>query len=301
MKKRIAAVDIGTNTILMHIAEIDSRKSVASIRDEHRIARLGENLNTTGNIQLPAIERACKILSEYASINELEKVSQVKLIGTSALRDAANREHVINLFKNHIDGEFEIISGEEEAALSFLGTVEDENDSTVIDIGGGSTEFIKGKDYQISDRISLNLGAVRLSEQFIPAHPPSSSVINLIRNSIHTMLADKIANFKSKKVYAVAGTPVTIASVLLGLDEHNAESINGYILNISDIEKVLNIFLSHDLDYLVNKLHIHKHRADVITSGTLILYETLTQMQTEEVIVSTKGLRYGIIKSMITK
>jgi len=301
MKKRIAAIDIGTNTILLHIAEIDSNNQVKPVRDEHRIARLGEKLNNTGKINTPAIQRACKILNEYDRISKGENVTHVKLIGTSALREATNSNEVLHEFKKHIDGDFTIINGEKEAALSYLGTIEDANESTVIDIGGGSTEFISGKNFQTRDRKSFNLGAVKLTEQFIHKHPPSPSVVDLIRNSIRTVLSGNTANFKNGKIYVVAGTPVTIASVLLGLSEHNAKIINGYRLDVAGIEKVLNIFLTHDLDYLINNLHIAKQRADVITAGTFILLEAMSQLETNEIIVSTKGLRYGIIKSMIIK
>ncbi len=301
MEQNVAAIDIGTNTILLHIATIDDSGKIHSIRDEHRIARLGENLSKTSGICPAAIGRACTILSEYAEICKSENVKKIRIVATSAMREANNSQEVIAEFQNVINGDFQIISGEEEASLSFIGTVEDREQSTVIDIGGGSTEFIIGSYDKIINRISLKLGAIKLSEQFLPYHPPTPTMVKSIRNAIRDEFADKLKVFNSKKIYAVAGTPVTIASVLLGERKFNEEIINGRILSISDIEEVLTTFLSNDLDYLVNNLEIHRKRADVITAGTIILLEALRAIGKYEIIVSTKGLRYGVIKSMTIK
>lgn len=297
MKKRLAAIDIGTNTILMLISEIDEQGKISQIRDEHRIARLGEELIKTGEIHIQSVDRANKILSEYARICEEEKVNSIKLVATSAMREASNGREVLNKLKNQIGGEFQIISGDDEAYLSFLGTVENSSDSTVIDIGGGSTEFIRGNNYKITNRKSFPTGAVKITEKFISSHPPLDDIIKKIKRHIQEVIGSNLNEYKSENIYAVAGTPVTIASVASEINEFNQERLNGYKLTITEIERVLNIFLLNDLEYLIKKLNIHPRRADVITAGTMILLESLRALNAEFVTVSTKGLRYGIINS----
>jgi len=301
MSQRFAAIDTGTNTILMLIAEIDEDSGFKVVRDEHRIARLGEDLEKTGVIGTAAIRRACKIFDEYAQICRDENVNHIEIVCTSALRRARNSKEVITEFGKHIKADIKIISGEEEAFLSFIGTVKDDSDSTVIDIGGGSTEFIRGKGKNIIIRKSVETGAVRCTERFIAAHPPSETTLYEIRKRIRSQLNDALDIMMGERLYAVAGTPVTIASVLNGYKSFDEEVLNNFILKKNDIEEVLSIFISNDLNYLINELGIHNRRADVITAGTLILLESLEALNTDSVVVSTKGLRYGLMKSINNK
>ncbi len=301
MANRFATIDTGTNTILMLIAATYAGQGFRVLRNEHRIARLGEGLDKSGVISTVAVERACHIFDEYAEICREENVQNIRVVCTSAMRRAANADEVIKEFRRHIDAEFSVISGEEEAYLSFFGTVDDDRDSTVIDVGGGSTEFIRGKADKIIAGISLDTGAVRCTEQFIKQHPPAVAEIDNIRKSVREMMKHSLKELKSENLYAVAGTPVTIASVLKGYKYFDENILNEFVLTKTDIENVFNIFVSNDLDYLINELGIHRLRADVITAGTLILSEALTALEADSVIVSTKGLRYGVMKRLTNK
>ncbi len=300
MKKRIAAIDMGTNTILMLISEIDDEGKIRHIRDEFRIARLGENLILTRKIQDSAVQRASKILSEYAQICKSENVDKIQLVATSALREAQNQIEVLNKLKTDINANFKIASTQDEALLSFLGTAEDSADSTVIDIGGGSTELIRGKYPDVLHRTSFPIGAVKLTEQFIQSHPPNLETVNQIKQYVRNIIPENLAQFRADKIYAVAGTPVTIAAVALGLTKFKASELNGYKLHLNQIETVLDIFLSHSVEFLIKEFHIHPQRADLITAGTIILLESLLALNSKFVLVSTKGLRYGILNSIKT-
>lgn len=300
MKKRIAAIDMGTNTILMLITEIDGEGKLRHIRDEFRIARLGENLISTSKIQDSAVQRASEILSEYAQICKSENVDKIQLVATSALREAQNQIDVLNKLKTDINANFKIASTQDEALLSFLGTTEDSADSTVIDIGGGSTEFIRGKYPDIFNRTSYPIGAVKITEQFIQSHPPNLETVNQIRQYVRKIISKNLTQFKADKIYAVAGTPVTIAAVALGLTNFKTSELNGYKLHLNQIETVLDIFLSHSVEFLIKEFHIHPQRADLVTAGTIILLESLLALNSKFVLVSTKGLRYGILNSIKT-
>ncbi len=299
LDKNIAAIDIGTNTILMVIANIKPGREPLILGDYHDIARLGEDLDKSGTIKNEAINRARTILNNYSDICKKYSVCQIKIVCTSALRDAQNSDSVIEDLKTAIDADFEIITGKVEAQMSFMGTVENLNHSLVIDIGGGSTEFITGENGLISSKSSLQIGAVRLTERFIKTHPPTqielSNIIDFIRDKIKkTIIPEKFTSF-----YAVAGTPTTLAFADLKLKEYDFERVHGYILSTEALNNLLDKFISNDINYIINKMNIHPKRADVITTGTLILIEALKHFQQNCCIVSGKGLRFGLLKRMI--
>lgn len=296
---RIAGIDIGTNTILMVAAELNHSNEFKILVDKNSIARLGENLNTTGKIQDSAIQRAVTILKEYNNICLDLGVEKVYAVCTSAMRDSMNSNEVLAIFRDTIQAQFNIIGGKEEARLSFLGTVEDNKPSIVIDIGGGSTEIIYGQGREILFSHSLQIGAVRLTEKYFQGHPPNSEQVNSLREHVRQALKiiPDLSNFS--QLYAVAGTPTTLARIAQGLRDYDEQRINGYHLSQDMIGLIINTFLSNEIDYLINNLGIHKYRADVITAGTIILDEILNHFQINNCQVSTKGLRYGVVKDKL--
>jgi exopolyphosphatase / guanosine-5'-triphosphate,3'-diphosphate pyrophosphatase len=299
---RIAAIDIGTNTILMVIGEKAHDGKLIILRDEHDIARLGEGVDSNKLIQPIAIERAKKILTKYKAICDSLQVDKIVAAGTSALRDSSNKDEVCWEFASILNSEINIIPGETEANLSFLGTAEGLSPSLVLDIGGGSTEFIYGKDNHVESKISLQMGVVRITERiFRGTHPPSPD--NLIEASgiISKELA-KVEIPKNKyKFYAVAGTPTTIAAMALNLKEYDYQAIHGFILKKEELDRIYNIFLSSSINDLIEIYGIHPKRADVITAGALILKEAMNYLKLDECIVSAHGLRYGILKDAFWK
>lgn len=296
---RYAAIDIGTNTILMMIAELDQNKQLRVVHDIHKIARLGEDLGENGYICDAAIERAKTILIEYKEICTKEQVSKIRICATSAMRDASNSDFVKEEFGNIFQTELNIISGLEEAKLSFLGTVEASEKSTVIDIGGGSTELILGENYNFNKRISMQLGAVRLTEQFFSSQPPKANEIEKAIEEIDSILNSNKDNFRSDKVYAVAGTPTTLAYVYQNMDTYILDKIHNYLLDTNIISELIDKFKVSDNNTLINKYHIHPKRADLILAGTLILERIMKYLKTDIVSVSAYGLRYGILKDLI--
>lgn len=296
-KKRFAGIDIGSNTILMMIADIDvNSKSFEIIADFHSIARLGEGVDKSNEINPQAIERATKILLDYKKqCNEIG-VAAIYSVGTSALRDAKNANEVRIGFEEILQSEIQIISGGIEAKISFLGTVEDTSKSCVIDIGGGSTEIIVGKSNVIESSKSLQMGAVRITERFFPQHPPTPSQIDEARNFIRHQFSMIEKSSGIEKVYSVAGTPTTLTAVLLKLQEYNAEKVHLFNLRLTDLDNIFYKFLSLSVEEITNKLFVPAKRADVITAGTLILSEFLKYFHFKECIVSAYGLRLGILK-----
>jgi len=294
-KERFAGLDIGSNTVLMLIAEKEG-KNLKKIRDEHSIARLGENVWKTNEINNIAIERAKAVLEKYKNICKEEQVTQIYANATSAIRDAKNGKEVAKILAETLGTEIKIISGDKEAELTFLGTVESEKPSVVVDIGGGSTEIIFGKNSKIDFKKSIKIGAVKLTDKFFPKHPPKDTEIDDMRHFIRKTLSaiPKIDN--DSILYSVAGTPTTLAAVDLRIKDYQSSIINQHKLKINRIEKITNIFLNLSVQEIIENYGIEPMRADIITAGSIILEECLSYFQRDFCIASIYGLRLGILK-----
>lgn len=294
---RVASVDIGTNTILMMIADYFSETGDIIIQgDYHAIARLGENLNKTGLINDEAVLRANNVLEDYHKICREMNVQKVFPVATSAMRDAKNSEEVKVKLSDAIKSEIEVISGEQEASCSFFGTIEDESPSIVIDIGGGSTEIIKRANNRIEYRKSVNIGAVRLTEMFFSKHPPYPAEIDSAVAFIDELIKEYLLVPSASKIYAVAGTPTSLAAVLLNLKTYDSRKVNGYELKLDDIDALISKFADMKLEDIISVFNIHPKRADVITMGSLILSRILRYLGADKCTVSANGLRLGVIK-----
>ncbi len=297
--RRVASIDIGTNTILMLIADIDEACNIYPIADEHAIARLGEGVNETANISEAAIDRAVEILESYRNKITKLKVEKVFAVGTSALRDAKNALQVLKQLEQAIDTRIKVIDGELEAYLSFIGTVVDQSYSVVLDIGGGSTEIIAGNSNKIEFKRSLRVGAVRLTEEFFQFYPPTPNQVLQARNEAKRLFDEIDKKVVKGNVFAVAGTPTTLAAAVLKLKEYDRNKVDGYFLELSDIEALRIEFEQMNVREIVEKFYIHPKRADVILAGTLLLEEFCRNFNLAGIIVSDKGLRYGIIKQKV--
>ena len=284
---KIASIDIGTNTLLLLVMEYKNGQ-LTIIEDHHKIARLGENLNKTGIISSNAINRATKILEFYKErIIDLD-IDHVISCATSAMRDALNSKEVSLKLENIIETKIKIISGDEEARLSYLGSIEfDKN--IVIDIGGGSTEIIQGINEKIIHAESVNIGAVRITEMFDLWNKSSDNIVkarNFIKDQLKVFPLNDI-----KHAIAVAGTPNTLATLHLGIKEYSREKLHMLNMKKSDLGKTIQIVISSSKKDLIEKHGIHENRADVILGGALILDEFMNYFKLDNLYVSSNGLR----------
>jgi len=294
---RVAGIDIGTNTLLMVVGEkTENSDGINWIADFHSIARLGEGLDNSGIISETAISRAVKILEDYRQkIAELN-VDRVVAYATSAMRDANNSTEVKQKLESVLRFEIIVIDGKREAELSFLGTIDDDKiQSGVIDIGGGSTEFIYGRGSEIHSKKSINIGAVRLFEKFIHQQPPNDDDVTLAENHSQNLIdAIDLESWKGK-VYAVAGTPTTLASIHLGLGEFDYDKIHNFEFSYKSLVETMEMIRKMSRDDIANRFGVHQNRADIIYSGGIILQEFLRRLPNQSCFVSCKGLRYGIV------
>ena len=295
---KIASIDIGTNTIILLIADIIKNK-IIPLHNEFRIPRIGKGLAQRKYISDSKIEELIQILSEYLSIIKTFDCETVLSIGTNAFRIASNSNIIINSIKEQLGIHIKIASSIEEARYSFLGAVSDysheDKEILVIDIGGGSTELISGRMNQIKYINSFQTGVVSGAEEFLKHDPPLSNEIN----NFDTFISSTFMNLEIAsdiKAIAIAGTPTTLACIQKNLKYYNENDVEGSILKKSDLHRI-----KEELSVLTSKQIKEKYkqvvsgREDVLFAGTLILYKLMNQLTLSEVVVSTKGIRYGVI------
>jgi exopolyphosphatase / guanosine-5'-triphosphate,3'-diphosphate pyrophosphatase len=297
---RVASIDIGTNTILMLIADVKSNGTLSVIADEHHIARLGKGVDEFGVIQKETFERVRNILSQFKEIANAHHVQHLAVCSTSALRDAVNRKEFIEFISKELSMNITVLSGQEEAQLTYLGTVSEyfthspTDEYAVLDIGGGSTELVVGIGPNIVSAMSVDIGSVRITERILKSNPPEYSAFIdaelLIENHIIN-----ISHLSSKaKLFGVAGTLTTLAALDLRLPEFDRTMIHGHVLTVSAIENIFQELRYLTLDQLKAYPQIHSARADILIAGILILLAILKKTRSRQIIVSERGLRYGV-------
>lgn len=291
---RVAGVDIGTNTILMVIADIEQDGSLTIISDHHAIARLGKNVDADKNINPDAIERAVTILRGYKEICTKEKVHLVNAVATSAVRSANNSSEVLPKLSDALGVSITSISGYLEAELTFAGTVLNDSETTVIDIGGGSTEIITGLNRTIQHRVSIEIGAVRVTERFWLSTNQELSYLNEAIEYIYQQL-HTIDLPISENVIAVAGTPTTLAQMILKDDTFNADVIHNFVLTNEMIATCIETITSTQPEKRGTISGVNPARADILLAGALILQQFMKINSLAQITVSTKGLRYGLL------
>lgn len=295
MEQTFASIDIGTNTLLLTIARRDAERSKLTVlEDIHSIARLGQGVDAARIIHEDAIVRAETILLRYQNLCREYSVDSLRAVATSCLRDAANRIDVCLRLAAALGYPVEVISGDEEARLCFLGSIEDDSPTTIIDIGGGSTEVISGKDGAIEFRTSIDIGAVRLTERYFKELPASHECITQAQAEIRKAVSI-VPHAALYPIRAVAGTPTTLAAMALHLTEYNADVIHNYCLSYDDIAARTSQLLSLTPSEIRQIPGVHPKRADILPAGALILRSILDYASAQCCMVSTKGLRYGVL------
>src|ERR1035437_1028282 len=295
---KIASIDIGTNTVILLIAEIKNNQIIA-IRNEYRVPRIGKGLTHSKNINDEKIKELIQILSEYKNIIKSYNCEVVIAIGTNAFRISSNATAIIKTVKDKLGIQINIATSLKEAEYSFLGALSDLNkentDSLVIDIGGGSTELISGKMSQIKYINNFQAGVVSGTEGFFKHDPPLSCEIH----NFDTFLSSTFVHLdipQNVRAIAIAGTPTTLVCIQKDLKVYNEDEVEGSLLKQVDVYR-----LKEELSFLSSKQIKEKYsqvvsgREDVLLAGTIILNKLMMLLNLTDVSVSTKGIRYGAI------
>jgi exopolyphosphatase/guanosine-5'-triphosphate,3'-diphosphate pyrophosphatase len=296
--KRVASIDIGTNTILLLIAKVEGGR-IHPLFEIETVARLGEGVQKNGILLKEAMDRGFQTLSQYSKWCREMEVQEIFAAGTSALREAKNSEEFLKLIKERLDLSIDVIAGEEEAQLSFLAVAKDlqeeENPILVVDVGGGSTEFIQGKGNQINQWISLPLGSVRFTEQFLRSDPVQEKESEMMEKRIRELLVNIPHSKEPLSMVAVGGTATALASVEQGLEEFIPEKIHHFVLEKEALKNQLLLYQSKTIEERKKIPGLSAARADVILAGGMILYLGMEELDCPSVLISCHGVRYGLL------
>lgn len=293
MAKKLASIDLGTNTCLLLVLEGDR-----VLHDESNVVRLGQGVDQNKKLHPEAMDRTFQCLQKYATIvrNLGIEPSQVMAVGTAQARDAENAAEFFTKIKNEIGFQFRVLSGDEEAKATFIGAAlpgMNPEKIVVMDIGGGSTEIV-----QATGGKSLNIGAVRMTERFLKSDPVTDDEFWKCEAAIDEALLEMKSRISSSHTFvAVAGTAVTLAMIQLGLKEFDRNKIDGFALSRGDAHRIVEELKWRSIEERQQMPGMEPKRADVILAGALIFWRAMEVLGFERVVVSTRGLRYGVLES----
>ncbi len=297
---KIAAVDIGTNTILLLIADVDASRNIRVLSTAEGIARIGKGIHAHGVILQESFRDSERILESLLRQAYDAQVDRIVLAGTSALRDAANRAEYVEAMRRRFGLGISILSGAEEAALTYEGAMSDPNlpDSTnyaVLDIGGGSTELIVGARSEFEKSVSLDIGCVRLTSSHFPSLPPDAEALDRFDAFVSTGIKrfPEVAPDKTLLI-GVAGTAYTLALLDNAL-KGGAHIQDGYSLPFEAVDRMYRMLVLLTAQEIRRFKVIPFGRADVITAGAGILNHVMKKYGFDAIRVSERGLRYGLV------
>ena len=296
---RVAAIDCGTNSIRLLIADITNGNFKEVVR-EMQIVRLGQGVDQNKSFHPDAIARTLSAVEKFAQLIASKGVEKIRFCATSATRDASNRDLFTNGVKKILGVEVEVIPGEQEATLSFIGATKELSQSDgpflVVDIGGGSTEFVFGSE-KVEFAKSVNIGCVRMSERHLNLQPPTMAQIAeaIIDIDLAITHAAKVVPIsQAKSLVAVAGTATTVAAAALKLAEYDRYLIHLSRISAPSVHQVAAMFQSMNKDQIASLGYMHPGRVDVITAGALVLSRIMAATGASEFIASESDILDGI-------
>ena len=300
---RVAAIDCGTNSIRLLIADIDGNNFREVVRDME-IVRLGQGVDETGQFHPDAITRTLAAVDNFAAEIAKRGVEKIRFCATSATRDATNRHLFVDGVRERLGIELEVITGDEEAALSFAGAIKDLDTSNgpflVVDIGGGSTEFVFGTSTVEAAR-SVNIGCVRMAERHFASDPATTQQIESARSDIQAAIAQAAAVVPittAKTLVAVAGTATTVAAAALELPEYDRYAIHLSRISTQQTHAAAAMFATSTRDERLALGYMHPGRVDVIAAGSLVLSEIMKATGAGEFVASESDILDGMAFSL---
>lgn len=308
----VAAIDIGTNSTNLLVVDA----SGAEIERVVAITRLGEGVHHTRRLGADAMERTLAQLAAHRDVLDRQGVTRVRAVATSATRDASNGTEFLDRAESVLGVRPELLSGEDEGRLAFLGAtaglaaVEARPPFLVVDIGGGSTELMLGRD-SVERVVSIDIGAVRLTELELHADPPRPEeltnaigrVQDLLDDAVRTMFDDDVARgfaeLEAATLVGIAGTITTVAAVEIGLPRYDPAVVHGFRLTRPAAEDVFRTLATETLADRVHNPGLPAARADVIVGGCCVLVGIMRRLQSEALVVSDHNLLHGVCAELL--
>lgn len=307
----LAGIDIGTNTLRLLIVKFSPDGRRQSIESHRRITRLGEDISRTGRLKAEAMERTLRTLKDFTDICDKLNIDGVYTVATSAVREASNAADFVGMVREKTGLDVAIISGDEEARLTMLGVSSGidigDKDVFLMDIGGGSTEFIFASGGRILYKVSTDIGVVRFTEMYIHSDPPREEEIKLFESAIEERLGT-LPGFLSKnmgsaplsnvKFIGTAGTVTTLAAIEQGMRTYDPDKVHGYRMKregIEDISRRLSRMTEGERKKMPG---VEKGREDIIIAGAIVCRKVMEWYGFSEMIVSDCGLREGVVMDL---
>ncbi|MEU7475568.1 Ppx/GppA phosphatase family protein [Lentzea sp. NPDC042327] len=313
---RVAAVDCGTNSIRLLVADVTTRDDgTVWLRDVHRemqVVRLGQGVDATGRLHPDAIKRTKDALLDYARTMQRKGVERVRMVATSATRDASNRHDFFGMTEEVLGAPAEVISGDEEARLSYLGAVADLDPDggpfLVTDLGGGSTEFVLGSGAEVEAARSMDIGCVRLTERFLHSDPPEKGEVDkaeaFAREQVQ-LAFETVPVEKTRTWIGVAGTVTTLSALVQGLAVYNSDEIHLSRITLDNVREITDSVLSMTHDERAGLGPMHPGRVDVICGGAIVLRAIAEELHnragTDVLVCSEHDILDGIAFSLVQR
>ncbi|MET9726728.1 Ppx/GppA phosphatase family protein [Streptomyces zaomyceticus] len=301
---RVAGIDCGTNSIRLLVADVHPETGeLVELDRRMTIVRLGQGVDRTGRLAPEALERTFAACRAYAEVIERLGAEKLRFVATSASRDAENREEFVNGVVEILGVEPEVITGDQEAAFSFTGATGELHGTEtrlVVDIGGGSTEFVTGNK-EVEAARSVDIGCVRLTERHVRHDPPTAEEADAIRADVRAALdlaAETVPIDTAETLVGLAGSVTTVAAMALGLPEYDSEKIHHARISAAQVAEVTERLLASTHAERAAIPVIHPGRVDVIIAGALVLREIVERVGAHEVVVSEHDILDGIALSV---
>jgi len=304
---RVAAVDCGTNSIRLLVADIDPAAGTeAEVERRMEIVRLGEGVDRTGVLSPAALARTFAACETYAEVIRSTGAERVRFVATSASRDVDNRDEFVAGVRDRLGVVPEVVSGDEEATLSFAGATRellagpDPRPFLVVDIGGGSTELVLG-DTDVTAARSVDVGCVRMTERHLHGDPPTAEQVSAARADVEAAIrgaGETVPLAEARTLVGLAGSVTTVAAMALGLAAYDRDRIHHSRISAADVHRVAGTLLAMTHDQRAALPFMHPGRVDVIGAGALVLAVVLENVPVDEVLVSEHDILDGIAWSI---
>jgi exopolyphosphatase / guanosine-5'-triphosphate,3'-diphosphate pyrophosphatase len=298
---RRAVVDIGSNSTRLLIADVDDSRISDVLERRTEITRLGAGVDADGRLSEEAMGRVYAVLDDYAKLIERHRADDAVAVLTSAVRDAANGPEFADTVRSRWGIEPHVLSGDDEARLTFLGAASerdphDDTPTLVIDIGGGSTEFVIGTRGEMDFHVSNQAGVVRQTERHLHSDPPTSQQVDALAADVRHIFTRAVPKEYRRAVgyaIAVAGTATQMAAISQGLDPYDPDKVEGFVLSEPECRRILELLASKPLDERRKVRGLHPGRAPTIVAGAVILLEIMGLFGLDCVEVSEHDILQG--------
>jgi len=304
---RAAAIDVGTNSVKVLVGEAQSDSSVARLYEASLNTRLGEGTDSTRMLSPSAQDRTIEAIKRHLESAAAHSPDAIRIVATSAVRDAGNRTEFALRVQREFGHPLEILEPEEEARLAYLSVAMDETLSVfsgaqvVLDVGGGSTEITLGKGDAIARWFSVNVGAVRLTERFLTKDPPTTNQVVSAADAVDQALEQLVLSFQGfDRVVAIGGSIVNIARMIRGLAIERTVEVHATTLPREELSKLVSRLSGTKVEERKHIVGLEPKRADIVLGGALIFERALGMLGQNELVVSCRGLRWGILYDMLS-